>query len=495
MYGKVYLVGVGPGDIKLLTIWALEVIKTCDVIIYDRLINKEILKIAKEDAEFIDVGKFPGYHKVPQEHINEIIVEKAKKGKSVARVKGGDPFVFGRGAEEAEYLKASGVSFEIIPGITSAVAVLTYAGIPVTHRNYSSSFQVISGYNRNDNEDKIDWDAAAKYKGTLIFLMGAKNLGYISNKLIKYGKDPKTPSAVIMNGTTFQQKVITGVLENIEKKAREEIVNPAIIVFGDTVKLREKLKWFENRDLYGKRILITRSYKQSGYMKDTLNNVGAQVILCPTIKITPIIDNVINFLKEINNYEYIVFTSTNSVEVFKQAVKKAKIDLRKLKSSIVAIGSQTAKSLEDMYIYPEILPEKYTSYFLAESLKDLVKDKNIALLTSQIGGNIFIQTLKKYANIKKIISYLNEPNYEIKEVLRDELKKGIDFAVFTSSSTFEYMYEIIREDIKLLRNSKIAAIGPITAESIQKKGFKVDIMPNQYTSEDLVNEIIKDIKI
>jgi uroporphyrinogen III methyltransferase/synthase len=492
MSGIVYLIGAGPGDIGLLTLKAVELIKNADVLVYDRLINEDILKMAKKDAELIDVGKFPDNHKVPQSKINEIIAKKALSGKKVARIKGGDPFVFGRGGEEAEYLSQKRIPYEVVPGITSAVAVLSYAGIPVTHRDLSSSFHVITGHEREGKDKSLNWEVISKLDGTLVFLMGIKNIEKIVQKLLNYGKDPYTPAAVVMEGTTPKQKVVTGKLIDIPSLVRKEgIKNPGVFAVGDVVALRDRLKWYENKKLFGKRILLTRTYEQSQQMKKILSEEGADVVICPTIKITPFLNNIEMFLEEIHKFDYAVFTSVNSVRSFIEASREKRFDLRNLSIKVVAIGSKTAEALENIFIYPDIIPEEYTSYSLANALKKHVEGKNIVLLTSQIGGDILMESLGNCANVQKIVAYKNEPNYEIKGKLISELRKGIDIAVFTSSSTFNYMHQLIGDEINLLKNSKIAAIGPVTKKAIDDKGFNVDIMPSEYTTEKLIEEILK----
>lgn len=493
MSGIVYLIGAGPGDAGLLTVKAFEVIKNADVLVYDRLINEEILNMAKKSAEFVDVGKLPDDHKVPQWKINEIIAKKALLGKTVARIKGGDPFVFGRGGEEAEYLAERGIPYEVIPGITSAVAVLSYAGIPITHRNLSSSFHVITGHECEGKEKNLDWEILAKLDGTLVFLMGMKNLEIIVEKLLQYGKAHNTPTAIIMEGTTPDQKVVTGKLADITQKAHNEgMRNPAIIVVGDVVSLRDKLKWFESKKLFGKRILLTRTYEQSSEMRRVLIDSGADVVVCPTIKITPFIDNIMKLLDEIGKYEYLIFTSVNGVSSFIQAIREKRFDLRKLNNiKIATIGSKTAEALSKIFLYTDIIPDEYTSQSMADKLKKYVKGKNVALLTSDIGGDILTKNLKGYAHIEKVIAYKNEPNYEIKDKLLKELHKGIDIAVFTSTSTFNYMHKIIGDEINLLKRCKIAAIGPITKKAVEDKDFKVSIIPDNYTTQKLVEEILK----
>ncbi|ORX23950.1 uroporphyrinogen-III C-methyltransferase [Thermoanaerobacterium sp. PSU-2] len=493
MAGFVYLVGAGPGDVDLITLKAIEAIKKADVIVYDRLINDSILAMAKDGAEFIDVGKMPDSHKVPQWRINEIIAEKALEGNVVVRLKGGDPYVFGRGGEEGEYLYGKGIPFEVIPGITSAVAVLTYAGIPITHRNLSSSFHVITGHEADDKLENLDWKVLSKLNGTLVFLMGMKNIKFIANKLIENGMSKDMPAAVIMNGTTPKQKSVNGTLSEIAYKSfKEGIHNPAIIVVGKVVNMSEKLNWFEKKRLFGKRILLTSDSNLNSDAIDELCDNGADVVICPTIKIIYQIDNVIKLIDNVNDYEYLIFASKNGVKAFENAINMMKFDVRRLyRLKIAAIGDKTNEALNEMHIYPDIVPEEYTSKALADKLKNIPIKGKVALLTSDIGGDVLIDNLKDIAFLDKIVAYKNTPNYEIKDKLINEIKKGIDMAIFTSTSTFNYMSLILGDDMSYLRDAKIAAIGPVTKESIERNGFKVDIIPNTYTFENLIKEILK----
>ncbi|HEX9061781.1 MAG TPA: uroporphyrinogen-III C-methyltransferase, partial [Clostridia bacterium] len=287
MPGKVYIMGVGPGDYKLITLKAKECIEKADVIVYDRLISSRIIKLAKENAELIYVGKMPDCHAVPQEGINEILVKKAREGKTVVRVKGGDPFMFGRGGEEAQALVDNGIEFEIIPGVTSAISVPAYAGIPVTHRDFSSSLHIITGHEKPGKESSfIDYEVVSKIEGTLVFLMGVKNLSDICKNLIKYGKDKETPVAVVENGTTPFQRKVLGTLETISQIVIEEgIKSPAVTVIGDVVGLEEKLDWYPKGALSGKRVIVTRSREQASCLTECICDLGGEAIEFPTVKI------------------------------------------------------------------------------------------------------------------------------------------------------------------------------------------------------------------
>ena len=364
MKGKVYLVGAGPGDYKLMTLKGLECIRKSDVIVYDRLANINYLKEAKEDCEFINVGKASSNHLLPQGDINRLIADKALEGKVVTRLKGGDPYVFGRGGEEAEILRNENIDFEVVPGITSAIGGLCYAGIPITHRDHASSFHVITGHPRNDGKEtkEIDWKALAHVKGTLVFLMGIANLKHISENLIKEGKDKNTPVAFISWATRYNQRVVTATLESAYEVAiKENIKPPTLIVVGTVVNLREKLNFFEEKPLFGKNILVTRSRTQSSTLVEKISDLGGNPIEIPTIKIEKI-ENNLELEEEINNlkdYSYIIFSSKNAVDIFFDKLNKMGYDSRALYNiKICAVGAETARHIKTRGINPDIVPKK-----------------------------------------------------------------------------------------------------------------------------------------
>jgi uroporphyrinogen III methyltransferase / synthase len=318
--GKVYLVGAGPGDPKLITQKGIDCLERADVVIYDRLIDKRLLEIAPQKAEKLYVGKTPGQPGLKQTEINQLIVKKAGKNRQVVRLKGGDPFVFGRGGEEALALAHKGIPFEVIPGITSAIAVPAYAGIPVTHRGFASSFQVITGH-KEDNQEipDLDWEKISNNADTIVFLMGMDNINNIAKKLIKYGKPPATPIAVISKGTRPDQSTIVGRLTDIADKVRKyRITSPAVIVVGKVVELREKLGWFDNRPLSRKRILVTRAKHQAGALCSLIEEKGAEPLVLPSIQIKPAIDGqaLDKAIEDLNNYHWLLFTSENGVAIF-----------------------------------------------------------------------------------------------------------------------------------------------------------------------------------
>ncbi|ADL07102.1 uroporphyrinogen-III C-methyltransferase; uroporphyrinogen-III synthase [Thermosediminibacter oceani DSM 16646] len=496
--GKVYLIGAGPGDPGLLTLKAVRVLKKADAVLYDRLMNREILTLARKDAELIDVGKAPDNHPVPQHRINEILLEKALKGMTVVRLKGGDPFVFGRGSEEALYLTERGVPVEVVPGVTSAIAVPAYAGVPVTHRGISSSFHVITG--SDGCGERADWDSLSRLKGTLIFLMGVKNLESIVSNLLKYGKPADTPAAMIMWGATPAQKTVTGTLADIVRRVKEAgIKNPAVFVVGGTVGLWEYLNWFEGKPLHGRRILVTGTIDaEKGQPEDGpfdfLEDAGAEVIHCPTVKIEFDYGETAGFLANAGDLNLLVFTSKNAVTAFAGAMRRMRLDLRRLGgATVAAVGRKTAERLEEVFIYPDLVPEEFTSKDLLEKIPAGGGGKRTAaVITSDIGGQELVGGLEARGyRVMKIAAYKNLPNYDVRERLIEELGKGVDAAVFTSPSSFYRMEQMVGKLPEKLKKVFIAAIGPTTAAAIEKTGLKVDVCPKEHTLEGLQKALLE----
>ncbi|MDK2824092.1 MAG: uroporphyrinogen methyltransferase / synthase [Clostridia bacterium] len=497
--GKVFLIGAGPGDIKLITVKGLECIKKADVIVYDRLANTKLLSYKKPDAELIYVGKSPDRHTLTQKEINDLLVREALAGKIVARLKGGDPFVFGRGGEEAEVLIDAHIPFEVVPGITSAISVPAYAGIPVTHRDFTSTFTIITGNEDPTKEDSnINWQRLASDPGTLIFLMGVGNLPNIVQQLIKNGKDKNTPVALIRWGTRPEQQVVSGILANIvEEVTRAGLKSPAIIIVGEVVKLRERLKWFENKPLFGKRVLVTRSREQASILSQRIEELGGEAWEYPTIAIEPPLDfePFDKAIKNVNNYHWIIFTSVNGVKAFFERLKKLHIDIRKLGDvKLCAIGPKTKEQLEEKGLLVDFVPEEFRAEAIIDGLKNTLKaGQKVLLPRADLARPILVESLKELKlNVEEVIAYrtvLDSDNN--KELLEKLINKEIHVITFTSSSTVKNFLKLLGEaDIKnLLNGITIACIGPITAETAQKSGLNVDIIAQKYTIEGLVDAL------
>lgn len=497
--GKVYIMGVGPGDYKLMTLKALECIQKADVIVYDRLVGNKILKYAAKDAELIYVGKMPDNHAVPQEGINEILVKKGLEGKVVARVKGGDPYMFGRGGEEGEALFENGIEFEVIPGVTSAIAVPAYAGIPVTHRDFCSSLHIVTGHERPDKEgSSIDYEALAKVSGTLVFLMGVKNLAEICKNLIIYGKDSETPVAVVEKGTTPNQRVVTGILTDIAEKVIEAgIKSPAVTVIGKVVSLREKLEWFNKKPLSKKSVIVTRAREQASSLVSKLEDLGAEVIEFPTIKIAEPenFDAFDKVLEGLGTYKWLVFTSTNGVEAFFNRLWKKGKDIRTLVGiKICAVGEATGEELNKRGICVDYIPESFTTAALLEGLlKKVLPDEKVLLARADIGSQELSDGLKSAGiQFEDLTVYRTLTDTENKDDVLELLKNNnVDFITFTSSSTVRNFVNSVGIDkIKTAENLKVACIGPVTAKTCEELALKVDLMAAEYTIDGLVNCIV-----
>ncbi|MEK7689214.1 MAG: uroporphyrinogen-III C-methyltransferase, partial [Deltaproteobacteria bacterium] len=401
--GKVYLIGAGPGDPGLITLKAIECIKEADVVVYDYLANKKFLEYAGKGAEIIYVGKIGGAHTLPQEDINKLIIEKAKKGKVIARLKGGDPFIFGRGGEEAEEIVGAGIAYEVVPGVTAGVAAAAYAGIPLTHRDFTTTVAFITGHeDPTKDESNIYWDKISTGIGTLVFYMGIGNLEPNMKKLMENGRSPDTPVALIRWGTTPEQETLVGTIADIAGKAKAaKLKSPAITVVGGVVSLRDKLRWFDKRPLFGKRVVITRAREQASDFADLLKENGADVIEFPTIEIVPPKkwDDVDKAIKKLSTphphlsrkgrgkeavgcyYDWAIFTSVNGVKYFVERLKKQGKDIRELKGiKICAIGPATAKAIEDLGIKVDFLPKEYRAEAIIEGLgKNRIKGRRFLL--------------------------------------------------------------------------------------------------------------------
>jgi uroporphyrinogen III methyltransferase/synthase len=499
--GKVYLIGAGPGDIKLITVKGLECIKKADIIVYDRLANARLLSYKREDAELIFVGKGPDKHTLTQDEINQVLVREAEKGKVVARLKGGDPYVFGRGGEEAEVLKSRNIPFEIVPGITSAIAVPAYAGIPVTHRDFTSTFTVITGHEDPTKEETIiNWPRLASDPGTLIFLMGVGNLPKIVEKLTSNGKAGDTPVALIRWGTRPEQQVVTGVLDNIVAEVEKAgLTSPAIIIVGQVVTLRDTLKWFENKPLFGQRVLVTRAREQASILAEKIEELGGEAWEFPTIAIRPPEDltPLDQAIRETSTYDWLIFTSVNGVKAYFNRLKHLKIDIRSLGNvNICAIGPKTQEALEEKGLVVDYVPEEFKAEAIISGLKDkLVPGQRILLPRADLARPILVESLKKMGMVvEEIIAYRTVLGSEDKELLVKKLiNKEISVVTFTSSSTvknFMTLLEDYQDKTEILQDIKIACIGPITANTATSLGLKVDVMAQEYTIDGLVEALI-----
>lgn len=496
MKGKVYLVGAGPGDYKLITLKGKEAIKVADVIVYDRLASPRLLDYRKKDCQLIYVGKESSNHTKTQDEINDIICQKALDGKIVTRLKGGDPYVFGRGGEEGQYLIKRGVEIEVVPGITSAIGGLAYAGIPITHRDYASSFHVITGHLK-DERSELDWDVLAKLKGTLVFLMGMSELKKITTRLIEKGMANNTPVAVINWATTDKQKVSVGTLTDIYNiTQREGLTSPSIIVIGDVVQLRGDLNFFENKPLYGKKIIVTRARSQRSKVAEKIFQLGGTPIELPVIKIKDLSDDpkIIEEIKKVKEYNYLVFTSQNGVRLFFDRLFSLGIDARSTAGAqIVAIGKATAKELEKYNLRADIVPKDYIAEGIYEELKDILKPEDRILLPrAKVTRDYLKEELGKLAHVKEIKIYetiMGEGIEKIKEVKTLLDNREVDYIIFSSSSTVKNLVKLLGSP-GLLKGQKLVSIGPITSKTIVDFGLNVYREAEKYDIDGVLKVIL-----
>ncbi len=497
--GKVYLIGAGPGDPGLITVKAREILQHCDAAVYDYLANPEFLSYLPEGCESIYVGKKSAHHTMTQEEINQLLVNLGKQGKVVARLKGGDPYIFGRGGEEAQALQDHGVAFEVVPGITSAVAGPAYAGIPLSHRDFTSTIGIVTGHERPDKETSaIDWEGLARAMGTLVFLMGVKNLPHICRNLIEAGKDPSTPAAMVRWGTTPRQRTVTGTLETIPAIAeREGIKPPAILVVGQVVSLRDSLNWFERRPLFGRRIVVTRARAQTSDMRRRLEELGAEVVQFPTIRIQPPVswDLLDEALDRLESFDWLIFTSVNGVRSFFDRLLSTGKDGRALAGkSIAAIGPKTAGAVREFGLLPDLVPGDYK----AEGLLEVFPEGGgyqILFPRAKVAREVLPETLRQRGHRVEVI-----PVYETvmetpdPEVIEDIMSGKVDVITFTASSTVRNFVEMIggAEKARMIPSTiRIASIGPITSAALRDAGMTVHMESPLYTIEALIDTIME----
>jgi uroporphyrinogen III methyltransferase/synthase len=499
--GMVYLIGAGPGSPDLITVKGKQCLQKADVIVYDHLASESLLSLAGENVETIYAGKKSGRHSMSQEEINNLLIEKAKDGLTVARLKGGDPFIFGRGGEEAVELSKAGITFEIVPGVTSAAAVPAYAGIPLTHRDYSSTVCLITGHEDPTKElSSINWDALAKSSGTLVFLMGIGNLDKIARKLMDNGRPSDSPVAVIGNGTMPSQRTVTGILANISQKVKDaDLTPPGVIVVGDVVNLRDHLNWFESRPLFGKRILITRPEHQASEFIRALSELGAQCLLFPTIKIIPPVTwkELDKAIEGLSGYDWILFTSVNGVTSFFERLDVAKKDTRHLSGiKIGAIGPKTAAALTDRGINPDLIPDTYWAEEIVEAIKGYpLNGKRVLLPRPSIARDYIPKNLKSMgALVDEVEAYQTvQPEYS-QDQLGKLFKSGkIDMITFTSPSTVTNFLALLKGKLIYEEISKVgvACIGPVTAQKAKEVGLRVVVEPDEYTVDALTRAIVE----
>jgi len=495
--GIVYLVGAGPGDPGLLTLRAKECIEEADVLIYDYLSNPEFLRMAKPGSERIYAGKKAKDHTLTQDQINELIVAKAKEGKVVTRLKGGDPVLFGRGAEEAAELKAAGIRFEIVPGVSSSLAGPIYAGIPVTHRAHASQLTIFTGHeDPTKPESSLDYAHLAKTPGTRVMLMGVERMMEITAELIKHGAAPETPVALVRWATRGNQQTLVGTLDTIaEQVAATGFKAPAVCVIGDVVKERENINWFEDRPLFGKRIIVTRTRHQAGGLTKELSKLGADVIELPTIKIVEPQNPMLfgELVQDCHTYDWIVFTSPNGVEAFFTMFYKLYNDARSIGGvKIACIGPGTADKVKQYHMAVDLMPQKFVAEGLVAQFKsdENIENQTILWVKAEEAREVIATGLTEQgAIVDEGLAYRTVPEREDNQAAIARMnEEGADIITFTSSSTVECFFAL---GLELPKGIKIASIGPVTTETLKKRGLKVDIEAREYSIPGLVKAIEK----
>ncbi|MGD9726580.1 MAG: uroporphyrinogen-III C-methyltransferase [Nitrospiraceae bacterium] len=500
--GKVFLVGAGPGDPKLLTLRGKECLEQADVVLYDYLANPALLEYAPSQADRIYVGRRGRGHYSNQSDINRLIVEHARAGRVVVRLKGGDPFVFGRGGEEAEAVAAAGLAFEVVPGVTAAIAVPAYAGIPVTHRTLASALTIVTGHeDAAKGESVLEWPRLATAQGTLVFLMGMVNLPNIVSRLIAEGKAVTTPAAVIRWGTRAAQRTVVGTLADITEKAREARMEPpTVIVIGEVVRLRAQLNWFEQRPLFGRRILVTRAKGQAGEFADLIAASGGEPILCPTIQIAPpeTWEPVDRAIRNIAQYHWLIFTSLNGVGPFMDRIQSQGGDARLLAGlRLCCIGPRTAEEATRYGLRADVIPSEYQAEGIIEALTGLgLRDQRVLIPRARVAREILPDQLRAAgASVDVVPVYQTiRPDAQTARLAELFTNQSIDMITFTSSSTVTNFVELFggREPMRrVVGETQVACIGPITAATAREHGINTTVMPGENTVPALTEAIAR----
>lgn len=493
--GRVYLIGAGPGDPGLLTLRGKELLGKAEVVIYDSLVNPQILKFCRPDTELVFAGKTIGQAHISQEEINELLVSRAKEGKTVARLKGGDPFVFGRGGEEAETVVQNGIDLEIIPGVSSVTAVPAYGGIPITHRRYNSSFAIFTGHHKGEDSD---YDPAEIE--TMVFLMGLSNLESIMKKLLESGRKPSTPVAVISSGTLPEQRSVVGTISDIAEKTRVlDVQTPATIVVGEVASLSEAIGWYEKKPLFGKTIMVTREREASSEFSELLASCGAKTIEFPTIAIKPVRDTEEQKLsvRNLGDYDFVVFTSVNGVSNYFDVLASHGKDSRNLRGKkIIAIGEKTSEEILKYGLLADYMPAVYTAegvISLAEKLN--LDGKKILIPRALVAREILPETLRAMGATVEVLCVYETlvPDYSKEELdmIKEKLSDAeIDLVTFTSSSTATNFFSLLGKDPELFGKTGFACIGPVTAATLLSHGFTPAVTADIHTTRGLKEKIL-----
>ncbi|MGG7143495.1 uroporphyrinogen-III C-methyltransferase [Clostridium nigeriense] len=482
---KVYIIGTGPGDEDLLTLKAVDTLKKCTAVLYDRLVSNNILNYLNEDCKIFYCGKEPGAHYKTQEEINDSLVKLAKEGHIVGRIKGGDPYVFGRGGEEVLALIDENIEFEVIPGVTSPISVLNYAGIPITQREMSQSFHIITGM--TSGVLNINWEAIAKEKGTLVFMMGLNNLGSIIENLLKYGKDENTKVAVVMRGTSSKQRKVVGTIKDIEKKVQDaKLQSPCIIVMGEVVSLSDKLNWYEKKPLFGLNICVTRSREQSSNLKKRLRELGSEVTEINSIKIEPRKDNLNEVKDKLSDYDHIILSSVNGVNMFFDYIIENNIDLRSIKAKFSVVGKATRKALENRGIQAFAMGREFVGEGLFKALEPHLRSEEKVLIPCSSSSREYLKN--EIEKLGLVVDRIHTYNTVCGEVKNERAFEEVDFILFTSPSTVNNMISLFGKD-KIKEKYNIA-IGPQTFKALKENSIEAH-MCKIHSEDGFLEEIVE----
>jgi len=488
---KVYLVGAGPGDPDLITWKGRKLLAIADSVLYDNLANEHLLELTRKDSERIYVGKKKSVHAFPQEEICQMMIERARRGLTVVRLKGGDPFIFGRGGEEVEALVEAGVAYEVVPGVTSPLGIAAYSGVPLTHRAHTKVVTFVTGH----DVASIDWSKVGQSE-TLVIFMGIFLIHEIAAEIIKHGRSGETPAIAVRWGTRPDQETVTGTLVNIADRIDQaEMKPPATVIIGDVVALHEKLNWFENLPLFGKRIVVTRAQDQASEFSERLRALGADAIELPVISIQPAEDPapLDRAIEQLATYDWLIFTSVNGVRSFLDRLDRSKHDLRSLRARICAIGPATRRAVEDLHLKVDLMPEEYVAESLVQAFaQQTLSGKRVLLPRAAVARDLIPAELTKLgAHIDVMEAYRNVPPPDAAQRAREIFSSGKkpDWITFTSSSTVKNLLAIAGREV--LKSVRIASIGPVTSETARAHGLAVDAEAKQFTLDGLVEALLE----
>ena len=485
---KVYLVGAGPGDPGLITLRGLQALQRADCVLYDYLANERLLDHAPAGTERIYVGKKRAIHEMSQEEISALMIERARRGWTVVRLKGGDPFIFGRGGEEMEALAAAGIPFEIVPGVTTAMGLAAYTGVPLTHREHTSAVTFVTGH----RVEAIDW-AKIGATETIVLFMGLVNFAAIARELIASGRSPETPAMIVRWATRPDQETLVGTLATLPALAAEKAIRPpATIVIGEVVSLRERFNWFERLPLFGKRIVVTRDRRQAAELAAPLEELGAEVILLPSIEIQPAADfaPLDRAIARLKTYDWLIFTSVNGVKFFMERLDASQRDLRAVTAKICAIGPATRAALEALHLKVDLMPQAYVAESLIEAFtEEHLAGRRILLPRAAVARDLVpVELTRREAHVDVVEAYRTAAPAALTEQAAGALARKPDWITFTSSSTVKHLEKAVERGA--LRGIRIASIGPVTSQTIRECGLDVDAEANPHTMEGLVAAIV-----